>query len=103
MSEELASCAASSARQSQLGIPNLPVAKSENLVSFTASSSAADTQNLHRWKWHKPPGFTSTCSAKASSEPRPEHMLRIARNEQHDCSDFARLRRNRKHVWHRQR
>jgi hypothetical protein len=20
------------------------------------------TQNLHRWKWHKPPGFTSTCS-----------------------------------------
>jgi len=30
-------------------------------------------------------------------------MLEIARNEQHDCSGFARLRRNSKHVWHRQR
>src|ERR1700730_1245159 len=28
-------------------------------------------------------------------------MLRIARNEQYDCSGFARLRRSRKHVWHR--
>src|SRR6266481_8749252 len=30
-------------------------------------------------------------------------MLQITRNEQDDCSGFARLRRNRKHVWHRQR
>src|SRR6266581_850476 len=30
-------------------------------------------------------------------------MLRIGGNEQHDCSTFARLRRSRKRVWHRQR
>jgi hypothetical protein len=30
-------------------------------------------------------------------------MIRMARNEQYDCSGFARLQRRRKHVWHQQR
>ena len=30
-------------------------------------------------------------------------IRRIARNEQYDCSGFARLQRSRKHVWRRQR
>jgi hypothetical protein len=39
----------------------------------------------------------------SEDDPRIRPEFDIARNEQHDCSGFARLRRSRKHVWHRQK
>src|SRR6266566_5476770 len=54
----------------------------------------------------RPPCFLGPQSVTRQPAQRKHHgtsdlnMLRIARNEQHDCSGFARLRRSRKHVWH---
>src|SRR6266436_8636721 len=58
-----------------------------------SASVGRDTQNYID-------GNGTNLLSESTIGPDPK-VLGITRNEQHDCTGFARLRRRRKHVWHR--